>query len=74
MKKLGIMLVTLLVLVIIIGSVGCGGQQPNPTPSLSPSQTPTPSPTPTLIPTPTLTPKPTIVSAAIGNCTVFDAW
>jgi TolB protein len=68
MKKLGIVLASLLIVALLIGSISCGGEQlvstptATPTPSLivTPTLTPTPTPTPTpiLVATPTVTPSP----------------
>jgi hypothetical protein len=44
MKRRGILLATLLVLALIIGSVGCNNGQGTPTPSPTPTLTLTPTP------------------------------
>jgi len=50
MKRLGIVLTTLLVLALIIGSIGCRSDQPTPTPTPSPTPTPTVTLTQTQMP------------------------
>jgi len=65
MKKLSVILVPLLILVIVLTAIGCGGEEaPSPTASPEPSPTataqPTVAPTPTPSPTPIPTPVPTL--------------
>jgi len=59
MRKLAIVLVPLLVLALVVGVVGCGGEKA-PTATPTPTPIPTPTPTPTSPPTPTPTPQETI--------------
>lgn len=58
MRKAPIVLISLLIMAIVIGAVGCGGDET--TPTAPPTATPTPPPAPTPTPTPARTPEPTI--------------
>ena len=58
MKKVGLVLATLLVLALVMGSVGCDGGQETPIPSPKPSDVSTPTSVPTPSPSPTPTPTP----------------
>lgn len=60
MKKLAVVLIPLLVLVLVVGAMGCTKTvYVTPTPTPTPAPTPTPTPTPVLTPTPTVAPTPT---------------
>jgi HEAT repeat protein len=73
-KRLGVLLIAILILAVVISGTGCGGDSnqltptPTDTPTLTPTPivtvtaTPTPTPTPTTTPTPTPTPTPTLAS------------
>ena len=71
MKKLLLLLTPLLVLSLILGAIGCAGEEATPTPTPKATPTSTPKATPTLAPTPTPkpgetpgpTPKPTATPA-----------
>lgn len=61
MKKIAVVLIPLLVLVLVLGALGCTKNiyiTPTPTPTVAPTLTPTPTPTPSpsSSPTPTLSP------------------
>ena len=62
MKTLAVVLASLLIVVLLIGSISCGGEQtvatPTATPTTAVTPTPTPTPTPVITPTPTPTPEP----------------
>ena len=72
MRRLAIVLIPLLIMALVLGAIGCGGEETKPTPTPTPTQVPTPTqtPTPTPIPTPTptpvLTPTPTPTSGPSG--------
>ena len=60
MKKLAVVAIPILVLALVFGALGCGGEAaptptPEPTPTVAPTPTPEPTPTPTVAP-PTATP------------------
>ncbi len=63
MKKIAVVLISLLVLVLVLGALGCGGTKtvyvtPTPAPTAEPTPVPTASPTPgvTATPVPTVAP------------------
>jgi uncharacterized Zn-binding protein involved in type VI secretion len=62
MKKLAVVAIPILILALVFGALGCGGEaaptptpEPTPTPTVAPTPTPEPTPTPTVVP-PTTTP------------------
>ena len=62
MRKIAVVLITLAVLVLVFGALGCGGgaaPTPTPTPTVAPTPPPTPTPQPTVAPTPVPTVAPT---------------
>ena len=68
MRKLAIVLIPLLIMALVLGAIGCGGEETKPTPTPTPTLTPTPTPTqtPTPTPTPVLTPTPTPPSGPVA--------
>jgi len=86
MKKIAVVLIPLLVLVLVLGALGCSKTvyvvvtptptvAPTPTPTLAPTPTPTPTPTPVLSPTPTPTPMPppTAADHAVQPCAFYGS-
>ncbi|MFC2058225.1 TRAP transporter substrate-binding protein [Chloroflexota bacterium] len=82
MRKVLLILAPLLVLALILGVVGCGGEEatPTPKPTVAPTKTPTPTKAPTPAPTPTPTPEPIVLklshkypidSVAGQNCRIL---
>jgi len=43
MRKLAIVLIPLLIRALVLGAIGCGGEETKPTPTPTPTQTPTPN-------------------------------
>lgn len=73
MKKLAVVAIPILVLALVFGVLGCGGEaaptptpEPTPTPTMAPTPTPTPTPTVAPTPTPLATPPPTAEPPAGG--------
>jgi FKBP-type peptidyl-prolyl cis-trans isomerase 2 len=75
MKRLGILLACLLILVMVIGAIGCSKQEEI-TPSPTPTETPTVHPTPTAVETERAKIGDTVkvhYTGRLGNGTVFDS-
>lgn len=67
MRKLSIVVVPLLVLVIVFGALGCGGEEAVPTPTPTPVVTPVLTPEPTPVPTVAPTVAPTVTAAPLAT-------